>query len=98
MFNRSINAGLAAINGTIRDINALLGQITILINGLKTERILREHQDFMGRRYELFLNLENNLSALMALDVTNQATEYGQLLNEALEIGMTVHQEVRKLN
>lgn len=68
-----------------------------LINGLKTERILREHQDFMGRRYELFLNLENNLSALMALDVTNQATEYGRLLNEALEIGISVHQEVRKL-
>lgn len=68
-----------------------------LITGLKTERILREHQDFISRRYEVFINLENNLTALMALDVTNQASEYGQLLNEALEIGMTVHQEVRKL-
>ncbi|CAD5917594.1 hypothetical protein PCC9214_00446 [Planktothrix tepida] len=33
----------------------------------------------------------------MALDVTNQASEYGRLLNETLEIGMSVHQEVRKL-
>ncbi|MBD2485753.1 hypothetical protein [Planktothrix sp. FACHB-1365] len=68
-----------------------------LVSALKTERILREHQDFIGRRYELFANLENNLSALMALDVTNQASEYGRLLNETLEIGMSVHQEVRNL-
>jgi len=68
-----------------------------LICALRTENILREHQEFIGRRYELFVNIENNLAALMALDVSNQASEYGRLLNEALEIGMSVHQEVRKL-
>lgn len=65
-----------------------------LICGLSSERILREHQ---GRGYELFSDLENNLSALMAVDGSNPANEYGQLLNDALEIGMSVHQEVRKL-
>ena len=68
-----------------------------LVCALKTERILRENQQFIGRRYELFANIESNLAALMAMDVSDRATEYGQLLNEALEIGMSVHKEVRKL-
>lgn len=34
-FNRTINAGLAQINATIRDIDAMLGQITDKINVLK---------------------------------------------------------------
>ncbi len=68
-----------------------------LVCALKTERILRENQQFIGRRYELFANIESNLAALMALDVSDRASEYGRLLNEALEIGMSVHKEVRKL-
>ena len=68
-----------------------------LVCALRTERILRENKDFIGRRYELFANIESNLAALMALDVSDRATEYGRLLNEALEIGMSVHKEVRKL-
>ncbi|MEG4074169.1 hypothetical protein QUA30_15760 [Microcoleus sp. Pol14C2] len=68
-----------------------------LVCALKTERILRDNQQFIGRRYELFANIESNLAALMALDVSDRATEYGRLLNEALEIGMSVHKEVRKL-
>ncbi|MEG3929246.1 hypothetical protein [Microcoleus sp. T3_D1] len=68
-----------------------------LVCALKTERILRKNQQFIGRRYELFANIESNLAALMALDVSDLATEYGRLLNEALEIGMSVHKEVRKL-
>jgi len=68
-----------------------------LVCALKTERILRENQQFIDRRYELFANIESNLAALMALDVSDRATEYGRLLNEALEIGMSVHKEVRKL-
>ncbi|AFZ09205.1 hypothetical protein Osc7112_4939 [Oscillatoria nigro-viridis PCC 7112] len=68
-----------------------------LVCALKTERILRENQQFIGRRYELFANIESNLAALMAVDVSDRATEYGRLLNEALEIGMSVHKEVRNL-
>lgn len=68
-----------------------------LVCALKTERILRENQEFIGRRYELFANIESNLAALMAMDVSDRATEYGRLLNEALEIGISVHKEVRKL-
>ncbi len=68
-----------------------------LVCALKTERILRENQKFIGRRYELFANIESNFAALMALDVSDRASEYGRLLNEALEIGMSVHKEVKKL-
>lgn len=68
-----------------------------LICALQTERILRENQDFILRRYELFASIENNLAALMNFDVKNQASEYGKLLNEALDIGMSVQKEIRKL-
>ncbi len=68
-----------------------------LVCALRTERIMRENKDFIDRRYELFANIESNLAALMAVNVSDRATEYGRLLNEALEIGMSVHKEVRKL-
>lgn len=68
-----------------------------LVCALRTEKILRENKDFIDRRYELFANIENNLAALMALDVSDRASEYGRLLSEALELGMSVHKEVRKL-
>ena len=68
-----------------------------LICALQTERILRENQDFIVRRYELFASIENNLADLINFDVKNQASEYGKLLNEALDIGMSVQKEVRKL-
>jgi hypothetical protein len=32
------------------------------------------------------------------LEAKHQAQEYAQILNQALEIGMTVHQEVQKLS
>ncbi|ERT06862.1 hypothetical protein M595_3186 [Lyngbya aestuarii BL J] len=68
-----------------------------LVSAFQTERIIREHQDFIDRRYELFAHLENNLTTLMTFNVNNQANEYGQLLNEALQIGMSVHREIEKL-
>lgn len=67
-----------------------------LVCALMTEKILRKHQRFIARRHELFSNIETNLAALQSLQVNNQANEYGQLLNEALEIGMSVHQEIKK--
>ena len=68
-----------------------------LISALRVERILRRHKSFIGSRYELLANLENNLNTLMSFEVSNQASEYGRLLNESLQIGMSVHKEVRKL-
>ena len=92
-------AGILQVNLINRQdsIAALSVTRESLICALRTEKIIRENQEFIGRHYELFVNIENNLTALMALNVSNQASEYGRLLNEALEIGMSVHKEVRKL-
>lgn len=68
-----------------------------LVCALMTENILRQHKSFIARRHELFTNIENNLLSLRTLEVNNQANEYGRLLNEALQIGMSVYQEVKKL-
>jgi hypothetical protein len=65
-----------------------------LVRALKTERILRENQQFIALNAELF---SNNLSALTALQVSEKATEQGRLLNEALQIAVDVQQEMRKL-
>lgn len=59
--------------------------------------MLRENKGLIARRYEVFAYLENNFTSLMALDSSNKAGEYGRLLNESLQIGMSVHKEVRKL-
>jgi hypothetical protein len=65
-----------------------------LIRALKTERILRENQHFILRNTELFTN---NLATLTAMQVTDQATEHGRLLNEALQIALDVQLEMKRL-
>lgn len=68
-----------------------------LINSLRTERILRENKGLIERRYELFANIENNLATLRGLAISDEASEYRRLLNQALKIGLTVDKEVRQL-
>jgi hypothetical protein len=65
-----------------------------LVRALKTERILRENKDIISIRPELF---ENNLIALRTLQVNEQASESGQLLNEALQVAVGVQEEMKKL-
>jgi hypothetical protein len=65
-----------------------------LIRALKTERILRENKNFIIKNTELFVN---NLATLTAMQVTEQATEHGRLLNEALEIALDVQLEMKRL-
>jgi hypothetical protein len=65
-----------------------------IIRALKTERILRENARFIKYNSELF---DNNLMALTALQVSDQATEHGRLLNEALQIVVDVRQEMKAL-
>lgn len=69
-----------------------------LICGLMTERILRENRSLLARRYDLFANIENNLITLRTLEVNNQANQYTELLHQALQIGMSVYQEVQSFS
>ena len=68
-----------------------------LISALRVERIIRKHGKFSEGRYELLANLENNLNTLMSFEMSDRASEYGRLLNESLQIGLSVHKEMRKL-
>ncbi|WP_414551497.1 hypothetical protein [Anabaena sp. CCY 0017] len=77
-----------------RVIAALKLTRTDLIRALKTERILRENKNFILRNTELFAN---NLATLTAMQVTEEASEHGRLLNEALQIALDVQIEMKRL-
>lgn len=68
-----------------------------LVSALRVERILRKHESFIEGRYELLSNLENSLNTLMSFEMSDRASEYGRLLHESLQIGLSVHKEMRKL-
>lgn len=65
-----------------------------LVCGLMTERVMRKHQRFMARRQEMFSSIERNLATLQQLQVSDDASDYGRLLNEAIQIGTSVHREL----
>ncbi|MEH2315306.1 MAG: hypothetical protein V7K35_28740 [Nostoc sp.] len=65
-----------------------------LVRALKTEKILRENKSFILSNTELFVN---NLATLTAMQVSEQATEHGRLLNEALQIALDVQHEMKRL-
>ena len=65
-----------------------------LVRALKTERILRENKSFILSNTDLFVN---NLATLTAMQVNEQATEHGRLLNEALQIALDVQHEMKRL-
>ena len=65
-----------------------------LVRALKTEKILRENKNFILSNTELFVN---NLATLTAMQVSEQASEHGRLLNEALQIALDVQYEMKKL-
>ncbi len=65
-----------------------------IIRALRTERILRENERFIKVNTQLF---EANLMALTDLQMSDQASEYGRLLNEALQIVVNVQEEMKKL-
>ncbi|MEH2373258.1 hypothetical protein [Nostoc sp.] len=75
-------------------IEALKLTKTDLVRALKTEKVLRENKSFILSNTELFVN---NLATLTAMQVTEQATEHGRLLNEALQIALDVQHEMKKL-
>ena len=67
-----------------------------LIFALTTEKVMRNHQQFMSRKQEMFSSIERNLATLQLLHKGNEANEYSRLLNEAIQIGTSVHQELRR--
>lgn len=68
-----------------------------LLKSLEIENFILENQQLkLQERYQLFNNLEDNLVQFMSLPNEQSNTEYQQLLTETIQIGLSVHQEVRK--
>lgn len=65
-----------------------------LVRALKTERILRDNKKLLANNQDLFVN---NLANLQALQVSTEAGEYAQLLNQSLQIAIDVQSQIRKL-
>jgi hypothetical protein len=59
-----------------------------LIRSLQTERILRENPGFRPENFSV------DVSSLRSLQVSEQSSEYGKFLNEALQIGMSIQDEI----
>jgi hypothetical protein len=83
-----------AIRDRTTAIEALQLTRADLIRALRTERILRENKDFLATNPEMFVT---NFTALSALQVSDRASEYGQFLDRALQIGTGIQAEMRKL-
>lgn len=62
-----------------------------LVRAFRTERILRENPDFKREQFRI------DLTAYHALQVSEQASDYGQFLDAALQIGAEVQGEMVKL-
>jgi hypothetical protein len=75
-------------------IQALSVMKSDLERALKTERILRENKKFIAKHPQLFTT---NLTALTALQLSDKASEYGRVLDQALQIAVGVQEEMRKL-
>jgi len=65
-----------------------------LIRALKTERILRQNKDFIEQQREFF---GDELAALTALQLREQASEQSQLLDAALQIALQVRSQLSQL-
>ncbi len=77
-------------------LNALNVTRDSLISGLMTEKILRENRGLLSRRQDLIRHIETNLSALSVMAVSDEASDYSRILNEALQIGTIVQREMRQ--
>ncbi|NET83743.1 MAG: hypothetical protein F6J94_18005 [Moorea sp. SIO1F2] len=68
-----------------------------LVNALQVENLIRSHNNLIDSRQVVLSNLDDNLATLMAFELSDETGEYGRLLNQSLQIGMSVHKEVINL-
>ena len=66
-----------------------------LIKSIELEKIIDRDRSLINNRYQLLANLESGLVNLSSLSQDN-SDNYQQLVSEVIEIGLSVHQEIRK--
>ena len=79
---------LQSIEDRNKVIEALIITRDNLVKSLKTEKILRENPGFRPESFSV------DLISLRSLQINEQSSEYGQLLNEALQIGISIQDEI----
>ncbi|MEA5617853.1 hypothetical protein VB711_08375 [Cronbergia sp. UHCC 0137] len=94
-----INDQLASGNShSINDREQVIAALQLiredLVRALQSERILRDNKKLLANNQDLVVN---NLANLQTLQVSSQASEYAQLLNQSLQIALDVQTEIRKL-
>ena len=92
-----VNPGDRHFENRIEILSALNMTRDSLISGVMTEKILRENRGLLSRRQDLLTHIEANLSALSVMEVSDEASDYSRILNEALQIGMIVQQEMAQV-
>ncbi len=65
-----------------------------LVRALKTEKILRNNRDFINQNPAM---IANNLTAVRAIQISDRASEWSDLLNQALEVAVEVQGEMQRL-
>lgn len=95
-----IKSNLANNSADLKQQETLIEALTItrnsLINALQVEAIFRQHQQ-LNNPYQLLNQLEEDFTNLMTFDLHSSWGEYETLLNETLEIGISIHKTIKNL-
>ena len=93
LFSSHVSQEQQATDAILELKTALVLTKKSLINSIELEKIIHRDRFLANNRYQLLANLESGLVNLASLSEPN---EYQQLLSEAIAIGLSVHQEIRK--
>ena len=83
----------AASSLEIKEI--LLTTRNSLVQSMKIHNTIYRKTGHHKDIYQLFANLENKLVHFLSLPHNNSNKEYQQILSEIINLGLTVHQEVK---
>lgn len=78
-------------------LDALQASRTSLVTALNLERLIRQHQQLI-HRHQALLDLDQALITLKALELKDQAQDYQDVIQEALQISTKVQATVRQLS
>lgn len=106
--NKDIDVAQNIRTNNLQAINELREGLELtrnsLLNSIELESFIYNHPQVKHNssfthtvdRYQLLAGLEHNLADL-ALSETDSNQEYQAILNEAVDIGLSIHQEIRKI-
>jgi hypothetical protein len=68
-----------------------------LIKSIELEKFINRNRTIRRDSYQLFNNLEENLIQFISLPHHNLNNDYQKALGDIIQIGLSVHQEIRKI-